>query len=115
MSLTIKGEVHLIKNPTNKAVAFANFVVNDSLVVKGGRIIEGSNGPFWAPPSRQNKDGGYDDQVIPLTKEMRAQLQDAMVEAYNAKLAEEGGSPKKTSSKKRESMPDYISEGPDTW
>jgi stage V sporulation protein G len=114
MSLKIKPEIHLIKNPTNKAVAFANFVVNDSLVIKGGRIINGSNGPFYAPPSRQNKEGGYDDQVIPLSKEMRQQLQTAMVDAYKVKVQETSGGAPATN---REQMPtEYASHAsPDTW
>jgi DNA-binding cell septation regulator SpoVG len=56
-----------------KLRAFVDVVFNDALVVKGFKVIEGSNGLFVAAPARQTKgqDGKPDqwNDVVYLTKE----------------------------------------------
>jgi stage V sporulation protein G len=43
--------------------AFADISVNDSLVIKGLRVVEGKNGLFVSMPREQGKDSKWYDQV----------------------------------------------------
>lgn len=54
-----------------------NFAIRDI------RIMNGQNGPFAAMPSSKNKDGEYKDICFPTTKEGRAELNTAIVDAFN--------------------------------
>ena len=52
------------------------------IVVKGLRIVHGSNGIFLSMPRHQGKDGKWYETVIPTTKEVRKQLSDLALAAY---------------------------------
>lgn len=43
--------------------AFADVVVNDALVIKGLRVVEGKKGLFVTMPREQGKDSKWYDQV----------------------------------------------------
>lgn len=55
-----------------------------NLAVRDIRIVNGQNGPFIAMPQATDKDGNYKDLVFPTTKEGRAQLNTAILDAYAA-------------------------------
>ena len=55
-----------------------------NLAVRDIRIVNGQNGPFIAMPQAKDKDGNYKDLVFPTTKEGRAQLNTAILDAYAA-------------------------------
>mgnify|MGYP000929337881 FL=1 len=55
-----------------------------NLAVRDIRIVNGQNGPFVAMPQAKDKDGNYKDLVFPTTKEGRAQLNTAILDAYAA-------------------------------
>ena len=55
-----------------------------NLAVRVIRIVNGLNGPFVAMPQAKDKDGNYKDLVFPTTKEGRAQLNTAILDAYAA-------------------------------
>lgn len=55
-----------------------------NLAVRDIRIVNGQNGPFIAMPQTKDKDGNYKDLVFPTTKEGRAQLNTAILDAYAA-------------------------------
>ncbi len=52
------------------------------VVVKGLRVVNGSNGLFLSMPRHQGKDGKWYETVYPATKEMRKQLSDLVLAAY---------------------------------
>ncbi|MCX5701876.1 MAG: SpoVG family protein [Candidatus Omnitrophica bacterium] len=52
------------------------------IVVKGLRIVNGSNGLFVSMPQHQGKDGKWYSTVYPTTKDMQKQLSDLVLEAY---------------------------------
>ena len=57
--------------------------------------MQGSKGLFVGMPSQPDGKGGYRDMAYPVTKEFRAQLNSAVLDAYEAKLeqmAERGNS-----------------------
>jgi stage V sporulation protein G len=60
---------------------------DDCLAVHDIRIIEGNERMFVATPSRRTSDGTYKDIVHPINSEFRAELENAILEKYNAELA----------------------------
>lgn len=52
------------------------------VIVKGLRIVNGSNGLFVSMPRHQGKDGRWYNTVYPSTKEIQKQLSDAVLAAY---------------------------------
>ena len=54
------------------------------LAVRDIRIMNGQNGPFISMPQTKDKEGNYKDLVFPTTKEGRAQLNTAILDAYAA-------------------------------
>jgi len=64
-----------------KLKAFVDVEVS-GVVVKGLRVVNGSNGLFLSMPRHQGKDGKWYETVYPVTKEMRKQLSDLVLTAY---------------------------------
>lgn len=52
------------------------------IVVKGLRIVDGSNGLFVSMPRHQGKDGRWYSTVYPTTKEIQKELSDLVLAAY---------------------------------
>lgn len=81
--------VRLIE-PRGNLMGFATVTVNDSLRIDDFKVLQGENGLFVGMPSKpaQGKDGKttYYDTVRPVTKEFRAMLNEAVVEAYQAEV-----------------------------
>lgn len=81
-------DVRLIE-PRGNLLGFANVTVGDSLRIDDFKVLQGEKGLFVGMPSKaQNKDGKttYYDTVRPVTKEFRAALNEAVVEAYHAEV-----------------------------
>lgn len=71
-------------NARLKAIASVTF--DDALVVHDIKVVEGPERLFVAMPSRRNMDGKYQDVAHPINKEMRQQLEDAVLAAYQDAL-----------------------------
>ncbi len=52
--------------------------------IKGIGIVEGKNGLFAGMPKSQGKDGKWYDMVKILDDELKQELQNRILEAYNA-------------------------------
>ena len=63
--------------------AFCDLEIGPFLV-KGLRVVEGKNGLFVSMPQQQGKDGNWYDTVFPLTKEMREQVSQLVLGAYQS-------------------------------
>jgi stage V sporulation protein G len=72
------------------------------LAVREVRIINGQNGPFISMPQTKDREGNYKDLVFPTTKEGRAQLNTAILDAYTAA---------KEKAQEKPSVKDQIREG----
>lgn len=62
--------------------AFADIIVNDALLVKGIKVLEGKNGLFVSMPQEQAKDKKWYDSVRCLTKDVREQITEVVLSAY---------------------------------
>ena len=65
-----------------KTLAFFDIQTDDEIIIKGFRVVNGSNGLFISAPSDKGKDGNYYDNII-LPKEMRETLQKMAIDEYN--------------------------------
>lgn len=65
-----------------KLKAVASVTLDNAIVVHDVKIIQGENGLFIAMPSRKLDDGTYKDIAHPINAEARAELQKAVLEAY---------------------------------
>ena len=62
--------------------AFCDLQVAESFLIKGLMVIEGKNGLFVSMPREQGKDGNWYDTVFPLSKEIRQQVSEVVLGAY---------------------------------
>lgn len=76
----------LSKESKMKAVVSVTF--DEAFVVHDIKVIEGEKGLFIAMPSKKTPDGEYRDIAHPINVQMRAMLQDAILEQYQQALLE---------------------------
>ncbi|MFH0790831.1 MAG: SpoVG family protein [Candidatus Omnitrophota bacterium] len=65
----------------SKLKAFAD-VSFSGVVIKGFSVVDGSKGLFVSMPRHQGKDGKWRETVTPATKELKQQLVEVVLEAY---------------------------------
>ena len=79
MKIVRMNQLH---NNSTKTVAFFDMQTNDGIIIKGFRLVNGSNGLFISAPDDKGKDGKYYENVI-LPKEMKDNLQEKAIEEFN--------------------------------
>ena len=67
-----------------KAVASVTF--DEALAVHDIKVIYARDRYFIVMPSRKNPDGTYRDIVHPINAAFRAELEEAVIDAYNVQL-----------------------------
>lgn len=67
--------------------AFCDLLILETFVVKGLRVIQGTDSLFVGMPSAQGRDGKWYDTFFPISKEMHTGLQELVLESYNEKQA----------------------------
>ena len=65
-----------------KLKAFADVALADQFMIKGLRIVDGKNGLFVGMPRRQGKDGQWYQTVFPLSEDVKSQLNEVVLTAY---------------------------------
>ena len=79
--------VRVVSNESKmKAVVSVTF--DDAFVVHDIKVIEGEKGLFIAMPSKKTPDGEYRDIAHPIHGDMRAMLQEAILERFQQLLLE---------------------------
>jgi len=64
-------------------LGYADIAFDESFVVKGLRLMQGKYGPFVSYPSKKGEDGDYYDNVFPITKEFRKEIEEAVLKEAN--------------------------------
>lgn len=72
----------LKSDASGKTAAFFDIQTNDGIIIKGFRLINGSNGLFLSSPDQKGKDGKYYETVT-LPKEMKGELEKMAIEEFN--------------------------------
>ncbi|MBI5187106.1 MAG: septation protein SpoVG family protein [Nitrospinae bacterium] len=66
-------------------LAFAEVVLDDVLLLKGIKVMEGKGGGlFISYPSQKGKDNQFHDLVVPLDEDLKKQIRRAVVDAFKA-------------------------------
>lgn len=82
-------DVRISLREEEKLKAFVTITFDDCFVVRGVKVIEGSDGLFVAMPSRRKPDGSFQDIAHPIHSEMRGRLEGHVLDEYQAVLEEE--------------------------
>ena len=77
----------LVDYPDSKLKAYASIRIYDRFCATGFRVYEDEKGLFVMPPSRKVGDN-YQDTFFALNKKDRALIQNAVIKAYEEKLAQ---------------------------
>lgn len=72
--------------------AYVTITIDDCFVVRDLKIIKGNEGLFVAMPSKKRKDGQFKDIAHPLNQETRAEIENAVFEAYEEAVKSMGES-----------------------
>jgi stage V sporulation protein G len=83
-------EVRITLRDEPKLKAFVNVTFDDCFVVRGLKVIEGSNGFFISMPSRKGKDGTYRDIAHPINNETREMMESIIIDKYKEELSKQG-------------------------
>lgn len=62
--------------------AFADVCINDALVIRGVRLLEGKKGFFVSMPQEQGKDNRWYDQVVCRSSDVYEALSKKVIEHY---------------------------------
>ena len=68
----------------SKVKAFVDLGINDVLLIKGLRIVEGKNGLFVSMPTEQGKNERWYERVRCLNQDIRSLIAHKVLEAYGA-------------------------------
>ena len=77
------ARLHRLENGSSLK-AFVDVIVAEGLVIKGLRIVQGKKGLFVAMPTQQSKDGKWHETVSVFDPELREELQQAVLAAYES-------------------------------
>jgi len=83
-------EVRVTLRDEDKLRAFVSITLNDSFVIRGLKVIEGTTGTFVAMPSRKRPDGQFQDIAHPITHEMRTRMEELVLLEYNRERVRQG-------------------------
>jgi stage V sporulation protein G len=72
---------------TDPVKAIANVTLNDQLILRGLRVIDGVDGLFvWYPNDPFCSDYDFLSVVFPITKQLREHIENCVLEKYSASL-----------------------------
>jgi stage V sporulation protein G len=80
-------EVRITLKDEAKLKAFASITFDDCFVLRGLKVISGSQGYFVSMPSRRTRLGTFQDIAHPITNEMRKRVESAILDAFESELA----------------------------
>ncbi len=70
------------KMEEGKTKAFVDLCINDALIIKGVRVVDGKEGLFVAMPSEQGKDDRWYERVRCMNKDIKGHIERLVLEAY---------------------------------
>ncbi|MDH3891151.1 MAG: septation regulator SpoVG [candidate division Zixibacteria bacterium] len=79
-------EVRVKLRNEERLKGFVNVTFDDAFVVRGMKVISGNDGYFVAMPSRRRPDGTHQDIAHPVTVEMRREIEEKVLQAYESAL-----------------------------
>jgi stage V sporulation protein G len=86
-------EVRITLKNEEKLKAFASITFDNSFVVRGLKVINGSQGYFVSMPSRRRKDGTFQDLAHPINNDLRKRIEDKVLDAFESEVNKLGAIP----------------------
>ena len=83
-------EVRVALRNDRKLKAFVSITLDDCFVIRGLKIIQGTNGTFVAMPSKKRKDGEFQDIAHPINNVTRKWMEDIILSRYEQELLGRG-------------------------
>lgn len=71
------------ENEEEKVKGYVSIELENQLVIKNIKIINGENRRFVAMPSEKCSDGKYRDIVFPITKEFRKYIEEEIFKEFD--------------------------------
>lgn len=75
-------EAKIILRTDGRLRAYASITIDESLVIRDLKVVEGPNGLFVSMPSKKLIDGSFRDIVFPLNNDARGRIERAVLEEY---------------------------------
>lgn len=91
--MKFKAEIKKVFEDQDKLKAVASVILDDCFIVKNVRVVDGAKGLFISMPSRRNVKGEFAELCFPLSKELRTELSETVLKAYEAALEAEDETP----------------------
>lgn len=85
-------EIRVTLRDEDKLKGFANVTFDNAFVVRGMKIIQGNKGYFVSMPSRKRPDGTHQDIAHPVNSDMRQEIEQRVLEAYELELKTQSAS-----------------------
>jgi len=86
-SINIKViKIHRLQK-NNRIKAFVDIGINDALLIKGIRIVQGKKSLFVSMPTEQGKNERWYERVRCLNQDIRLLITHKVLEAYGPKVA----------------------------
>lgn len=83
-------EVKVFPVNEERLKAYVTITIENCFVVRDLKIIKGNEGLFVAMPSKKRKDGQFKDIAHPLNAETRAEIEQAVFDAYESEVRSMG-------------------------
>lgn len=87
-------DVSVVPVDENKLRAYVNITIDQCFMVRGLKVIQGSNGLFVAMPNKKGKNGLFRDVAHPLDSETRKMIEERVLKEYHRALEEGAELPK---------------------
>ncbi|MBQ8568168.1 MAG: SpoVG family protein [Oscillospiraceae bacterium] len=81
-------KIHTVLN-NSRIIAYASVVIDDWLMIRDLKLVQGNNRLFVAMPSRKLAEGGFADMVHPIFEDVRESIELSVFNAYYDFLADE--------------------------
>lgn len=79
-------EIRITLRDDDKLRGFASITLDNKFVIRGLKVIEGSNGLFVAMPNRKRRDGSFQDIAHPINAKTRNWMENKVIAEYKKEL-----------------------------
>jgi stage V sporulation protein G len=81
-------KVFPITEPKGDTLAFASVAIDDTVAIRGIRVVNSDKGQFVSMPQSKDKNGDYHDVAFPLSGDLRKAISNAILTEHRQTTAE---------------------------
>ena len=101
--IALDVKVFPISEPKGDTLAFASVGLDDTLAIRGIRVVNSEKGMFVSMPQSKDKEGNYHDVAFPLSGDLRKAVSNAILADFREQTAER--------SERKQSIGDRLADG----